>query len=68
LSISFLFKILIHVKLDDRTKTTGAVLCDQSRTLDISARNYKKNEKAPEDILLEVMEIIVGFIEIGENK
>jgi mRNA interferase MazF len=29
-----------HVKLDNRTKTTGAVLCDQARTLDISARRY----------------------------
>ena len=57
-----------HVKLDNRTKTTGAVLCDQARTLDINARNYEFIEKAPEDIFLEVMDIIAGFIEIEENK
>ena len=53
-----------HVKLDTKTKTTGAVLCDQARTLDINARNYEFIEKVPEDILLEVIDIISGFIEI----
>jgi mRNA interferase MazF len=57
-----------HVKLDNRTKTTGVVLCDQARTLDISARNYEFIEKASEDILLEVIDIISGFFEIEENK
>jgi len=36
-----------HVKLDKRTKTTGIVLSDQSRTLDIKARNYEFIEKSP---------------------
>jgi mRNA interferase MazF len=56
-----------HVKLDKRTKTTGTILCDQSRTLDINARNYQFIEKVPEDILLDVVDIISGFIEI-ENE
>jgi mRNA interferase MazF len=29
-----------HIELDDRTKTTGVILCDQVRTLDINVRNY----------------------------
>jgi mRNA interferase MazF len=56
-----------HVKLDERTKTTGVILCDQARTLDITARNYEFIELVPDDILVEVVDIIIGFIEI-ENK
>ncbi|MDR1149864.1 MAG: type II toxin-antitoxin system PemK/MazF family toxin [Spirochaetaceae bacterium] len=56
-----------HIKLDERTKTTGVILCDQARTLDINARNFEYIELVPEDILLEVLDIITGFIEI-ENK
>jgi mRNA interferase MazF len=56
-----------HIKLDQRTKTTGVVLCDQTKTLDISARNYSYIEELPEDILFDVIDVIGGFIEI-ENK
>jgi mRNA interferase MazF len=56
-----------HIKLDERTKTTGVVLCDQARTLDINARNYEFIELIPDDILLEIVDIIIGFIEI-ENQ
>ncbi|GBU29141.1 hypothetical protein R84B8_02705 [Treponema sp. R8-4-B8] len=56
-----------HVKLDKRTKTTGVVLADQSRTLDIKARNYEFIEKIPNDILFTVIDIISGFIE-GEDS
>jgi mRNA interferase MazF len=52
-----------HVKLDERTKTTGVILTDQPRTLDIKARNYEFIEKIPSDILFEVIDIISGFIE-----
>ena len=53
-----------HVKLDERTKTTGVILSDQARSLDINARNYKFIETIPSDILLEVVDIISGFIEL----
>jgi mRNA interferase MazF len=56
-----------HIKLDKRTKTTGVILCDQARTLDIKARHYEFVEIIPEDILFEVIDIINGFVEI-ENK
>ena len=56
-----------HVKLDERTKTTGVILSDQARTLDIVARNYEFIEKIADDILFEVIDIISGFIE-WENK
>ena len=53
-----------HVKLDKRTKTTGVILSDQARSLDISSRNYKFIETIPNDILLEVVDIISGLIEL----
>jgi mRNA interferase MazF len=52
-----------HVKLNEKTKTTGVILCDQIRTVDIKARKYEFVEDIPEDILLEVIDIIYGFIE-----
>jgi len=57
-----------HVKLDDRTKTTGVILCDQARTLDIAARNYEFIEVISEDVLFEVVDIISGFIEIEDKE
>jgi mRNA interferase MazF len=56
-----------HIKLDDRTKTTGAILCDQERTLDINARKYEFIETIPKDILFDVIDIINGFIEIEND-
>jgi mRNA interferase MazF len=53
-----------HVKLDERTKTKGVILSDQARILDIKARNYEIIEKVHDDILLEVIDIISGFIEV----
>ena len=52
-----------HIKLNDKTKTTGVILCDQARTLDIKARKFEFIESIPEDIFLEVIDIIYGFIE-----
>lgn len=57
-------EIPIHVSLDDRTKTTGAVMCDEVKSLDIRMRNAEFVEKVPGDILAEVIDIIVGFVEV----
>ncbi|MDR1388563.1 MAG: type II toxin-antitoxin system PemK/MazF family toxin [Treponema sp.] len=53
-----------HIKLDGKTKTSGVILCDQARTLDINARNFEYIETIPEEILLDVIDIVNGFIEI----
>jgi Growth inhibitor len=55
-----------HVSLDDRTKTTGVILCDQAKIVDIQTRNFEFIEKAPKEIVLEVIDIISGFIEVEE--
>ena len=57
-----------HIRLDERTLTTGLILCDQARTLDINARNYEFIEIIPENILLEAIDIIMGFIEFEKSN
>lgn len=53
-----------HVRLDERTHTRGVVMCDQLRALDVTARKGEFIEKAPEDIVEEVVDQIVSFVEI----
>ena len=59
--------IALHIKLDDRTKTTGVVMTDQVKALDLTVRNPKFVEKMPYDLLYEVCDIISGFTEIEEE-
>ena len=53
-----------HIKLDERTKTTGVILSDQTKTLDINTRNYEFIEEVPNDILWSVSDLISGFVEV----
>jgi len=55
--------IPIQVKLDTRTKTTGVIMCDQAKILDLSQRSAEFVEEAPKDIVAEVVDIINSFIE-----
>ena len=50
-----------HVLLDDKTHTTGEIMCEQVRSLDISARNTVYKEKAPDNIVNEVIDIVYSF-------
>jgi mRNA interferase MazF len=54
------------IALDERTKTTGYVICEQIRTFDVKARNPKLIEKIPEDFLRQVINIVTSIFE-GEN-
>jgi mRNA interferase MazF len=54
----------LHVELDERTETTGVVMCEQVKALDVNARNMSFREKAPKDIVEEVTDIIISFVEI----
>jgi len=54
----------LHVPLDGRTKTTGVIMCEQAKSLDILARSAVFVEPSPQDILEEVVDIIIGSIEI----
>lgn len=57
-------KFPLHILLDERTETTGVIMCEQAKALDISARNASYFEKAPIDIIEEVADVLLGFIEI----
>ncbi len=52
-----------HVRLDAATHTTGVVLCDQVRSLDIYARNAEYRESVSEETLHEAIDLICSFLE-----
>ena len=54
----------LHVPLDKRTSTTGVILCEHIRTLDLSSRQNKFVEKVPEDILKTVTVIVFAEVEM----
>ena len=58
----------LHVTLDERTKTNGVVMCEQAKSLDVTARNASFIEKAPKDILEEVVDILIGFVEMPSKQ
>ena len=53
----------LHVALDNRTITTGVVLCEHVKSLDINARNYKLIERIPSDLLNQIINIVFSEIE-----
>lgn len=55
-----------HVPLDSSTQTQGFILCEQARMLDLSSRNARVKERAPAEIVAEVVDILIGFVEIDE--
>ena len=61
-------RLPFHVNLDDQTQTSGVILCDQAKIIDIQARAFEFIEKAPKEITLEVIDIINGFIEKDDDE
>lgn len=53
----------LHIGLDERTKTTGFILCEQVKAVDISAREHIYVEKVPKDILETVINTVFAEIE-----
>ena len=56
-------KFPLHVPLDARTATTGVVLCEHVRSMDIQARGYTVIEELPADLLEKVLEIVQAQLE-----
>lgn len=54
-------KFPLHIPLDDRTKTTGVVLCEHVKCLDVISRKAQFVEKVPEDISIKVISYIQAF-------
>ena len=53
----------MHVVLDERTKTTGEIMCEQVKCLDINVRDAIFEEFVPDDIMDEVIDLICSFID-----
>jgi mRNA interferase MazF len=54
----------LHVKLPENLKTTGFIMCDQARMLDLKARNAAYEENVPSDVINKVVDLIISFVEI----
>lgn len=51
-----------HIELDRRTETTGVILCDQAKMLDVKARNARFQEKCPNDIWKDARNLLISFL------
>ncbi|WP_302429745.1 type II toxin-antitoxin system PemK/MazF family toxin [Fusobacterium varium] len=61
-------KFPLHIPLDERTKTTGVVLCEHIKALDLNAREHKVVEQIPKDILEKILDIVFSEIEIFDEE
>ena len=52
-----------HVALNEQTKTSGWILCEQVKALDIEARNAAFIESAPQEIVAEVLDILHSMLD-----
>jgi mRNA interferase MazF len=48
----------LHIPLDERTQTTGVILCEQIKSLDIEKRGYVYVEALPKDLLAKVLNFV----------
>jgi len=55
----------LHICLNGLA-TTGFVMCDQIKAVDLKARDYRIIETIDDDTLWEVIDIVCGFVEIEE--
>ena len=53
----------LHIPLDDRTKTSGVILCEHVKALDLNARPHTVVEQLPDDILRNVINVLFSEIE-----
>ena len=47
-----------HLKLPNTISTTGVVMCEQLKFVDVESRGYKLIEKVPDCFLIDVLNII----------
>ena len=50
----------LHVPLDGRTKTTGEILCEQVKAVDLNVRQFTHVERLPGDILEKVLTRVIS--------
>lgn len=54
----------LHIPLDGRTKTTGVILCEHVKSLDLTQQQYKVIEPLPEDLLRQIVNTVFSEIEM----
>ena len=59
--------IPLQPKLDYRTATTGVIMTDQVKALDLTKRDAEFVEEMPVDILSEVCDIVSGYSEMDRR-
>ena len=52
-----------HIPLDDRVSTTGEIMCEQVKCLDVAARQAVYKESIPDDVLDEAIDLTCSFVE-----
>ena len=58
--------IPLQPKLDGRTKTSGVVMTEQVKALDLTERYAEFIEEMPSDILAEVCDIVSGYSDMDK--
>lgn len=53
----------LHVKLNEGLNTMGFIMCEQVKALDINARNAVFFERVSKEVMDEVIDILIGFVE-----
>lgn len=51
----------LHIPLDDRTKTSGVILTEHMKCLDVVSRNIQFAEKLPKDLLDKTLAYVKTF-------
>ena len=60
-------ELRFHVHLDERTITTGDIICEQVRTIDLLVRKCKYVEAVPRDILEKVLSAVSVIVAIEND-
>lgn len=54
----------LHIPLDNRTVTTGVILCEHIKALDLETRQYRVVEQLPQDLLQQAINVVFSEIEV----
>lgn len=52
-----------HVRLGNTCTTTGVVMCEQVKSLDLCVRDPEYKDRVNSDVLFDVIDIVKGFLE-----
>ncbi|MCL2170567.1 MAG: type II toxin-antitoxin system PemK/MazF family toxin [Defluviitaleaceae bacterium] len=56
----------LHIKLDSRTATTGFILCEHVKSMDLTSRGYRVIEPLPEDLLQQLVSVVFSELALPQ--